>query len=416
MENLFEMPASQIIGLTDEDLFDKQIEDHLRQVDYRVLRGETIEEVNTRAVKGDLMTFFDNRAPMHDSQGKIVGICGISRDITERRKTPFIPDDVDYDYPSQAMQTTLIQAQNAGKTEAIIMLTGESGAGKDHLARYIHEQSARSGGPFYSINCGAIPPELAESELFGHERGAFTGATRQKRGLFELAEGGTVLLNEIGEIDLLLQVKLLTFLDTFTFTRVGGEKQIIVNARLLAATNRNLEEEVTAGRFRQDLFYRLNVFPIRVPSLRERTEDIPIIARRVIDQLVGELQLPQKPVIDKEAMAFLIRYPWPGNVRELKNAIERAVILSEGPELTFDFLDMENICGPADTWKIPFPPESSLPDAVMDLKNKFIMEALKRSGGVKMEAARLLGISRCALLRQMKKNAGNVTNAHISDP
>ena len=415
MEALFELPAEQIVGLTDKDLFGGETSRHLRQVDQRVLGGETIEEVHSRKVKGNLMTFFDNRSPMHDNNGNIVGICGISRDITERTNPHFVSDDTEYDYPSSAMRGTLIQVQNAAKTEAIILLTGESGSGKDHLARYIHKSSSRANGPFYSINCGAIPSDLAESELFGHERGAFTGATRKKRGIFELAEGGTVLLNEIGELSLPLQVKLLTFLDTFTFTRVGGEKKIVVNARLLAATNRNLEQEVASGRFREDLFYRLNVFPIKLPPLRERIKDIPIIAQRIIGQLGRELQLPYRPKIEPQVMAELLHYPWPGNVRELKNAIERAIILSGGTSLGFDFLDPD-LCLPSeDTWSVPFPPQPSLNSAVSELKKNFVLEALKRSNGMKGEAARILGISRFALLRQIKKHIEGDKTAHFTE-
>jgi PAS domain S-box-containing protein len=403
MARLFEMPAPQITGLTDAQLFGEEANQHLQQVDKRVLAGETIEEVHSRTVKGSLMTFFDNRTPMRDNTGNIVGICGISRDITERRYTQTPPDDMEYDYPSAVMRETLIQAKTVARTETIVLITGESGVGKDHLAGYIHMRSPRSGGPFFTINCGAIPHELAESELFGHERGAFSGAIRKKRGLFELAEGGTVLLNEVGELPLLLQVKLLSFLDTFTFARVGGEKKITVNIRILAATNRNLEKEVAAGRFRQDLYYRLNIVPIRVPPLRERAEDIAVIAREILDKLVLELHLSYKPEIGVHAMQVLNTYPWPGNVRELRNAIERAIILSKGPRLIFDFLNSDACECPPESWTIPFPPQPSLNAVVTDLKNNLIMEALRQVGGRKAEAARLLGISRYTLMRQLKK-------------
>lgn len=403
MARLFEMPASRITGLTDAQLFGEEANQHLQQVDKRVLAGETIEEVHSRTVRGSLLTFFDNRTPMRDNTGNIVGICGISRDITERRYTQTPPVDMEYDYPSAVMRETLIQAKTVARTETIVLITGESGVGKDHLAGYIHMHSHRSGGPFFTINCGAIPHELAESELFGHERGAFSGAIRKKRGLFELAEGGTVLLNEIGELPLLLQVKLLSFLDTFTFARVGGERKITVNIRILAATNRNLEKEVTAGRFRQDLYYRLNIVPIRVPPLRERPEDITVIAREILDKLVLELHLPYKPEIDDHAMQVLNAYPWPGNVRELRNAIERAIILSKGPRLIFDFLSPDACECPPESWTIPFPPQPSLNAVVTDLKNNIIMEALRQTNGRKAEAARLLGISRYTLMRQLKK-------------
>jgi sigma-54 dependent transcriptional regulator, acetoin dehydrogenase operon transcriptional activator AcoR len=412
MASLFEMSPSQLIGLTDEDLFDEEESHHLRQVDNRVLTGETIEELHTRTVKGSLITFSDNRTPMRDHAGNIIGICGISRDITERRNRQIILDDAGYDYPSKAMQATLLQARTVARTDAIVLLTGESGAGKDHMARYIHMQSRHSAGPYYSINCGAIPPDLAESELFGHERGAFTGATRSKRGLLELAEGGTVLLNEIGELPLQLQVKLLTFLDTFTFTRVGGEKKIAVNARILAATNRDLQEEVSAGRFREDLFYRLNIVPIAIPPLRRRRADIPIIVGEILDNLIRELQLPYQPFIDDRSMERLTQYPWPGNIRETKNAIERAIILSKGPRLTFDFLTPDMTCDPAVGWSTVFPPPSSLNATVTDLTRYFIDQALRQSNGVKTKAARMLGISRYTLMRHLQKPSQNVALSH----
>ena len=181
------------------------------------------------------------------------------------------------------------------QAQCSVLLLGESGTGKDYLARFIHNHSSRAEGPFFAINCAAVSPELAESELFGHESGAFTGARGRKRGLLELAQQGTLLLNEIGELLPALQAKLLTFLDTRSFTRVGGEVNVSVDARLIAATNRDLEKEVSEGRFRNDLFYRLNVLSIRVPALRERIEDIPILAREIIALLVAEMDLSYTP-------------------------------------------------------------------------------------------------------------------------
>jgi PAS domain S-box-containing protein len=415
MANLFEMSPAQLVGLTDEDLFTEEESRHLRQVDTRVLTGETIEEQHTRTVGGAHITFSDNRTPMRDNTGNIIGMCGISRDITERRQTQDIFNDSGYDYPSQVMQATLLQARTVARTDTIVLLTGESGAGKDHLARYIHMQSRHAAGPYYSINCGAIPPDLAESELFGHERGAFTGAMRMKRGLLELAEGGTVLLNEIGELPLLLQVKLLTFLDTFTFTRVGGEKKIAVNARILAATNRNLEKEVNAGRFREDLYYRLNIVPIPIPPLRKRIDDIPVIAHEILNKLTQELQLPYKPFIDSASMELLKHYPWPGNIRETKNAIERAIILSKSPRLSFDFLTPDKDCDPAGGWSTPFPPTKPLPQTITDLTRYCIDQALKQAGGTKTKAARILGISRYSLMRHMDKPIDMLQNRTISE-
>ena len=237
------------------------------------------------------------------------------------------------EYPSKAMRSTLKSAILAGKSATTVLLTGESGSGKDYLARYIHDHSDSATGPYFSVNCAAISEGLAESELFGHERGSFTGAVGRKRGLLELAQGGTLLLNEIGELSLPLQSKLLTFLDTRKFTRVGGEKEITANARIIAATNRDLEKEVEEGRFRKDLFYRLNVFSITAPPLRERREDIPILVQEILSKLPSEMEIDETPTIDASPMIAFQRHDWTGNVRELRNVLERALIHSPGKQL-----------------------------------------------------------------------------------
>ncbi len=315
MENLFRMNASEIIGKRADDLFDPEAAIYIEDVETRVLRGESIEEVSARRVNGVPLTLHEIRVPMRDSSGEIVGICGMTRDVTDRSRREISDRPRTGDYSSSVMRETLKNAGFAAARDSVVLLLGESGSGKDHLAKYIHEHSRRAPGPFFSINCAAVAPELAESELFGHERGAFTGAQARKRGLLELAEGGTLLLNEIGELSLLLQAKLLTFLDTRQITRVGGEKNVTVNARLIAATNKDLEQEVKTQRFRKDLFYRLNVISITVPPLRERSEDIPRIAAEILSGLATEMQFGYVPAIDQAAMESLLRYTWPGNVR-----------------------------------------------------------------------------------------------------
>jgi DNA-binding NtrC family response regulator len=402
MEQLLSLPSSKIIGRTDYDLFGKEAGEHLKAVDDRVLKGEFIEEEHTRPIKGSPTTFLDVRAPMRDNHGTAIGVCGISRNITERRKTQVIAPSDEPDYPSAAMKEALDQALSAAQSDTTTLLTGESGSGKDYLARHIHERSKRSSGPFYSINCAALPPELAESELFGHEAGAFTGANRAKRGLLELAEGGTLLLNEIGELSLGMQAKLLTFMDTKTFTRVGGEKSVTVYARLLAATNRDLEKEVTRRRFRVDLFYRLNVLRIRVPALRERIEDIPILVNEILGQIAVELQLSAPPKIDEANMTRLSHYAWPGNVRELRNVLERALIVSGSGPMRVDSLAQSQNGYRDWSWTTTFPPQVPLTDLVKSLKRSVIQEALARSGGKKTEAARLLGVTRHILRRQIE--------------
>ena len=309
MANLLELPASYIAGRVDEELFGQEAGQHLRQVDQRVLAGETIEEEHTRPVKGLPTTFLDVRSPIRNSKGQIIGICGISRNITDRSRI-FSPNQgTAEEYLSPAMRASLARASVAANSDLIVLIEGESGSGKDYLARYIHNNSKRSGGPFYAINCAAIPQDLAESELFGHEAGAYTGAIRRKRGLVELAEGGTLLLNEIGELSLPIQAKLLTFLDTFSFTRVGGERNVTVNVRIMAATNRDLSQAVSGGEFRRDLFFRLNVYGIRVPPLRERLADIPVLTRQIVGQLARELRLTAGLSIRPEDMEKLMQYP-----------------------------------------------------------------------------------------------------------
>ncbi len=400
MARLYEVPADKFIGKTDEELFQHNASAYIQEVDRRVLKGELIEEEHTRKVNGMPITFNEMRVPMRNSNGELIGLCGIARNMTERKSMQHIVSPTVDEYPSQAMKLTLNKIRMCAQREATILLLGESGSGKDYLAKYIHDHSKRVDGPFYSINCAAVARELAESELFGHERGAFTGAHGRKRGLLELAEGGTLLLNEIGELSVPLQAKLLTFLDTREFTRVGGEKKIVVNARLIAATNRDLEKEVQQGRFRQDLFYRLNVMTIDIPPLRERREDIPLIINDIVGKLKAEMQLPDLPEIDSSILNTLINYDWPGNVRELRNVLERAIMLSGGSGI---YLTSLGITTSERDWSytINFPAERSLNDVTRELKSSLVNEALRRSGGSRQGAAKLLGISRYSLKHYM---------------
>ncbi len=230
---------------------------------------------------------------------------------------------------SKATVAMLAQIAKVGGTKARVLITGESGSGKELVARAIHEASDRRDAEFVKVNCAAIPRELIESELFGHERGAFTGATAQKKGLFEVASGGTIFLDEIGDMALGAQAKVLRVLQSGELMRVGGSKLIEVDVRVLAATHRNLQEQAQAGEFREDLYFRLNVVPIQVPPLRERTEDITMLARHFIDLASQENGVAPKRLSD-EALQALRGYAWPGNIRELRNVIERMVILSDG--------------------------------------------------------------------------------------
>jgi two-component system nitrogen regulation response regulator NtrX len=239
---------------------------------------------------------------------------------------------------SYAIRAVIEKIERVGKTPARVLITGENGTGKELVARAIHGQSTRAQAPFIEVNCAAIPSELIESELFGHMKGSFTGAVADRAGKFEQAHGGTLFLDEIGDMSLAAQAKVLRVLQDGVVTRIGGSKPIQVDVRVLAATNKEVESEIAAGRFREDLFYRLNVVPIHVPPLRERREDIPLLIRHFIAQLAGPGGLAPRAMSD-DAVARLSQLEWPGNVRELRNTIERLLILSGGPRITADDVD-----------------------------------------------------------------------------
>ncbi len=292
-------------------------------------------------------------------------------------------------------------ARRVAEQDSVVLLLGESGSGKDYVAKYIHAHSRRKNGPYISLNCAAIAPNLAESELFGHEKGAFTGAMGRKRGTLELAEQGTLLLNEVGELPLPLQAKLLTFLDTRKFTRVGGEKEISVNARLIAATNRDLEKEVAQGNFRKDLFYRFNVIKVTIPPLRERLDDIPTLANEILSRLAAEMQLNSIPVLDMATLNALSNYDWPGNVREFRNVLERALITSGGKR--FDvMLPAGAQKKDAGAINVEFHGRT-LRDVTEEITRHMCADALRRCSGNKREAAKLLGIARDSLYRYLRQ-------------
>ena len=279
-----------------------------------------------------------------------------------------------------------------------VLLTGESGTGKDLVAKIIHYSSDRASGPFMNITCSALPEQLLESELFGHERGAFTDARTQKKGLLETADGGTVFLDEIGEMTPALQAKLLRFLEEKSFKRVGGAVDIRVDVRVIAATNRNLEDEVTKQRFRSDLFYRLNVLPVSMPPLRAHPEDIPLLIEYFIDAFNTEFR---KRVLGATpaAYALLQRYGWPGNVRELRNVIERAMLLSDGDRLDArDFAALATAVSAGD--------EFELPAGGVDLERlerSLLIQALRRSAGNQTRAGTLLGLNRDQIRYRIEK-------------
>ncbi len=298
---------------------------------------------------------------------------------------------------SLPMQELWDMIVHVAPTEATVLITGESGTGKELVASALHHKSNRASGPFVKVNCAALAENLLESELFGHEKGAFTGADRRREGRFVQAQGGTLFLDEIGETSPAMQAKLLRVLQEHELQRVGGQETIHVDVRIVAATNRNLEEEVAAGRFREDLYYRLNVVVLEVPPLRERQGDIPLLAeyffrnfaRRNNRQVAG---------ITPECMDVLNRYPWPGNVRELENSIERGVILMRG-----EYLDVSSLPLTIQRWagrNAPEPVEE--PATLKEAERALILKTLKETAGNRSEAARRLQITRKTLLNKLK--------------
>ena len=302
---------------------------------------------------------------------------------------------------SAALQRSIEQVRSVASSNATILLLGETGTGKELFAQMIHQASQRSKGPFMAVHCAAIPANLLESELFGHEKGAFTGANERRVGRFESADGGTLFLDEIGEIDATTQVKLLRFLETRSVERLGSHRPIALDLRLVCATNRDLQQMVKEGKFREDLFYRLSVVPLRLPPLRERQDDVPLLLSHYLERFAKENSVaPAK--LSPEALAVLVRYPWPGNIRELRNASENLAVLRSGKNVGVADLD-PRFSQPAATSlaisALPLPGGNIL-DRELNEK-QLLKQALAAAGGNRTRAAELMGISRRTLHRKL---------------
>jgi DNA-binding NtrC family response regulator len=302
---------------------------------------------------------------------------------------------------SLPMRRVMSLIEQVAPSSASVIIVGESGTGKELVARTIHELSPRHNGPYVAVNCAALPETLMESELFGHERGAFTGADRRREGCFELANGGTLLLDEIGEMKPELQAKLLRVLEESKIRRLGGSAEVSIDVRVLAATNRNLENAIKEARFREDLYYRLNVFAIELPLLCERPEDIP----GLVDHFLHELKPPEGKVIngvETECLEVLKTYRWPGNVRQLRNVIERALIVSRGPLITVADLpaDMKRTAGSSSSFEL------RLGMSLDDVERELIMRTIEFTGGNKSRAAEVLGISLKTLYNRLERYQG----------
>jgi two-component system, NtrC family, response regulator AtoC len=320
------------------------------------------------------------------------------RALRASQAQPYSIDRIVGQSKALADMKTLLQKVAASRASTVL-LTGESGTGKDLAAKVLHYASDRATRPFMNITCSALPETILESELFGHERGAFTDARQQKRGLLETADGGTVFLDEIGEMAPALQAKLLRFLEEKTFKRVGGVADIRVDVRVVAATNRNLEDEVKRGHFREDLYYRLNVLPIVLPPLRNRIEDIPALAKYFVTVYNSEFRKRVRGITDG-AIKLLQAYGWPGNIRELRNAVERAMLLVEGDELTAEQFPLAASAAANLTERVALPATGV---NLEQLERSLVVQALERSGWNQTRAAALLGLNRDQIRYRIEK-------------
>jgi len=374
-----------------------QILDEYGNTKVIIITGRGEKEHALRAIEKGACDFFYKPIELDELKivlGRTFHIAQLEREQRELKQR--LSDDT-FEFmigTSQVMQDIFSMIRKIATTDAPVLIIGESGTGKELVARAVHRQGLRATGPFIPINCSAIPENLIESELFGHEKGTFTGAHAQRKGRFEMAEGGTLFLDEIGELPTMLQVKLLRFLQEKTIERIGGRQQIEVDTRVLAATNRNLEEAIQNGSFREDLYYRLNVLRINLPPLRDRQTDILLLAKTFLDRYCQEHRKKIKGFSD-QAINAIEGYAWPGNVRELENRVKRAVIMSDGKKISLEDMEMESL--DIETKRM------TLKDAREDVEKKLIIKAIARNDNNLSKAAADLGISRPTLYDMMDK-------------
>jgi two-component system response regulator HydG len=403
-EALYRLAAAQAIGMNIEALMPESQRAEFRERQERVRRGERLPLGEAfRLSGGQEIEVEESLFVVHDTSGAPVRVASVAREVGEidrlRRAAEILGGsgttasaDREPGPLSSRMRDTLAAADVVAENpDATVLLLGETGVGKSWLARYVHSRSPRSARPLFELNCASLEPNLIESELFGHERGAFTGASAQKRGIVEVAEAGTLFLDEIGELPPPAQAKLLTFLESRSFRRLGGTRTMSADVRLIAATNANLKQLVERGAFRRDLYFRLSVVPIEVPPLRERREEIPGLVRAMLQEL-RRRPAGETAAVERAALSALKRYDWPGNVRELRNVLERALILSRGGRIEVQHLspEVQRNDGAA--------PASERLD---DVERAHITAVLESMRGNRTLAAQALGISRSTLQRKL---------------
>lgn len=355
--------------------------------------------INTVTRSGETRHIEMSVTGMYDQDGIFIGVLAAFRDLTEilslQLRLGELTSFSGIIGRDRKMLDVFEQIRNLAATDFPVHITGETGTGKELVAAAIHNESPRAGGPFVPVNCGALPEGLLESELFGHVKGAFSGAIRDKKGRFELAHGGTIFLDEVSELPRHMQVKLLRALQEGTFERVGGEKTVSVDVRVISATNKDLRREMERQNFREDLYYRLSVVPIRIPALRERKNDVPLLAAHFLQQAGARGPSKSRVArISEEALSLMMDYPWPGNVRELQNAVHFALVKSTGRVIQPDHLPLEirqMTCSPLK------------PGPELRLSREAVLAALEKAGGNKSKAAKLLGVGRATLYRFLER-------------
>ena len=389
------------------------VKEQTPETDIMMMTAHGTIEVAVEAMKRGATDFITKPFPYDELRLKIEKVLAYrtARHDSERlgEQNRYLREEIDGRYnfgeiigEAAQMHAILAAVRKVAVTESSVLIYGESGTGKELVARAVHYQSNRAEGAFVKVNCGALPAELVESELFGHEKGAFTSAVRQKKGKFELAEGGTIFLDEIGDVPLGTQVKLLRVLQEKQFDRVGGEQTLDADVRIVAATNRPLKQMVEDGAFREDLFYRLEVIPLYLPPLRERREDIPLLVEHFMAKKCAEMNIALKR-LTPEALAGLACYPWPGNVRELENVIERTIVLSDGEQI--DYQDLPLTFDKASNDREDKRDGGSIPlnERLDEMERDFIARAMDEANHVKTKAASLLGIKTSALYYKLDK-------------